>query len=221
MNAFDLGLRIEQGYARQSLFALEVLDAVTLERVSAGITVRAAGLSHGPSVSWSGLFVWMIEGAAQPQGIEIDPGKRPLEGATLAAADITLPFTSVQLAPRREYPFTRGVTGLRGMLVESQAAAPGRPVPVAGARIGLRWLDEDTTTWHDAPAPTRSDASGGFAALLRIVPADVPHVDGAGAFTVQLRASRDGSTRDSLPFSLTPGRVTDTLPPFAWDELQP
>ena len=221
MNPFDLGIRIEQGYQRQSLFALEVLDAVTLERVSDGITVSAAGLSRRPLVSWSGLFVWLLEGNAQPQGLEIDPGKRPLEGTTLGAGDITLPFTSVELAPRREYPFTRGVTGVRGMLVESQVLPPARPVPVAGARLQLRWLDEDATTWHDAPAPTRTDAAGGFAALLRIASADVPHVDAAGAFTVRLRASRDGSTRDSLPFSLPPGRVADTLPPFAWDELQP
>jgi len=221
MNAFDLSIRIEQGYRRQSLFALEVLDAVTLERVSDGITVKASGLSNTPRVSWSRLFVWMIEGAAQPHSIEIDPGKRPFEGVTLGPADITLPFTSVELAPRREYPFTRGVTGVRSMLVESQATPPDRPVPVANAAVRMRWLDDDGTTWHDAPAPTRTDTGGGFAALLRIAPADVPHVDASGAFTVRLRASRDGSTRDSLPFSLTPGRVADTLPPFAWDELQP
>lgn len=222
INAFDLGIRIEQAYRRQVLFAVEVLDAVTLERVSAGIDVTVAGLAGRPIVNSGGLFVWLREGNAAPQGLAIDPGNRPYQAITRGAADMQLPLTRVELPPRRGYPFTSGATALVGMLVLAAAAAPARPDPVTDAEVWLRWLGDDAVTWHDSPTRTRTDAAGGFVAVLRLAPADVAHVDASGAVTVQLRAQRaGGNDLGSLPFALRQGRVVDALPPFAWDELQP
>lgn len=222
MNPFDLGIRIERAYRRDVLLAVELIDAVTLERVGDGIEVKVDGLTRKPARKSGGLFVWLREGGAQPVGIEVDPGSRPYQAVTCDASRIKLPLTRVELAPRRGYPFSSGVTAVSGMLVETRATPPAPAVPIADAEAWLRWLDEDTVTWRDAPVVSRTDDAGGFVALLRLAPSDRAHVDNAGAVTVHLRARRaGGNDLGSLPFSLPQGRVADALPPFAWDEFQP
>jgi hypothetical protein len=88
-----------------------------------------------------------------------------------------------------------------------------------------RWLDEDGTTWRDAPAAARTNAHGDFVVVLRLTPAEVPLVDATGQVTVRLSARRGGPSRESGDFKLPQGRVADptTLNTLivAWDELQP
>jgi hypothetical protein len=48
---FEVYLPLEQGYLRRSLFAIELLDAVTLSRVSQGVKVVAEGLYGKPTLN--------------------------------------------------------------------------------------------------------------------------------------------------------------------------
>jgi hypothetical protein len=222
----------ERAFRRRGLFAVELLDPVTLERVTAGVRVVAEGLEGAPLVNSSGLFVWLDEDVTQLRNLSIDPRTLPYDGLELQPAELNLPpsstpaVTTIELPPRVDYPFSAGATAMRGTLVEEIVAPPQAPTPVANARIHLRWLDDDGTTWHDAPTISRTNAHGNFAAVLRIAPADLPQIDSNGALTVRLRASREGSgERGSADFKLLQGRVADPTTlnafTFAWDDLQP
>lgn len=223
---FAVKLPLENAYGRRSLFAIELLDAVTLERVSNGVKVTAAGLQGKPVVNAGGVFVWLQEDIAPLQKVTIDPGALPYEKIERQPAELTLPpdprpLTTIELSPRVDYPFAPGVTGLRGTLIEEQAVPP---VPVQNAQVSLRWLDDDDVTWRDAPTISHTNSTGDFVSILRFAPTEKPKLDN-GSVTVRLRVRRNGNERSSADFILLQGRVTDpsTLDPltFAWDELQP
>lgn len=218
---FEVHLPLEGAYLRNVLFAVEVLDAVTLARVSQGLKVVADGLRGTPKLNASGLFVWLEEDIAPLRKITIDPRMLPHESAELTAEQLRLPMTTIELPPRLDYPFAPGITGLRGTLMEERAIPPNRPVPVADAEVRLHWLDDDGTTWHNAPTASHANPNGDFAAIVRLAPADVPRLDANGAFTVRLSTRRAGQNeRSTADFPLLLGRVADALT-FAWDELQP
>ena len=217
----------EQAYRRDALFAVEVLDAVTLSRLDEGIDVVADGLRGKPTVNTSGLFVWRKEDLSQLRTISIEPGRLPYERREIPRAQLTLPpatlpLTTIELSPLGNYPFVAGMTAARGTLIEEDAVPR---VPIANAQIGLRWLDEDAVTWRDAPITSHTTAAGDFVSFLRLSPADVPHVDVNGALTVRVRVRRDADTRFSTDLKLPQGRVADpsTLSTLilAWDGLQP
>ena len=216
----------EQGYRRSALFAVELLDAVTLERVTHGITIVADGLRGAPIVNTSGLFVWRKEDLALFQKVSINPGILPYESLDVPRAQLRLPptvipLTTIELPPLANYPFAAGITAARGTLIEEHAVPL---IPVANAAIGLRWLDEDGTTWRDAPITSHTTARGDFVSVLRLTPTQVPHVDANGALTVRLRAGRGAHTRVSSDLTLPQGRVADpstlTTLIVAWDEMQ-
>lgn len=219
---FEIKRPPEQAYLRNVLFAIELLDAVTMARVSRGVKVAADGLRGLPIINESGMFVWLAEDLAPLTKVTIEPGVLPYERVEIPAADLQLPLTTIQLAPRPDYGFTAGVTGLRGTLIEERV---NPPIPVRDAAVRLRWLD-DNSVWRDAPTTSHTDMNGGdFAAILRLAPFEVPLLDAAGAVTVHLRVRRGADERSSADFKLPQGRVTDpsALDPlmFAWDELQP
>ncbi|HET9527946.1 MAG TPA: hypothetical protein VFO99_17355 [Pyrinomonadaceae bacterium] len=223
---FEIKLPLEEAYSRRSLFGIELLDAVTMSRVSQGVKVTAEGLQGRPIVNGSGVFVWLDEDVVPLQKVLIDPGTLPYEKIELDPSDLTLPpdprpLTTVELSPRVDYPFAPGVTGLRGTLIEERVVPP---VPVRNAEISLRWLDDDDVTWRDAPTISHTNSTGDFVSILRLTPAEDPNLDN-GFVTVRLRVRRNGAERSSGDFKLLQGRVTDpsTLDPltFAWDELQP
>lgn len=220
----------ETAYIRRVLFALEVLDGVSLARVSQGLRVNAQGLRRKPIVNTSGLLVWLEEGNRTPQGLEIDPGELPYMKSALPAAALAVPappppnarppLIRVELAPRRDYAFAAGVTALRGSLVRLRNQNP--PVPVAGASVWLRWIDDNAagTAWMDAPARSTTDANGDFAAALRLSPAQVPRLDANGRVRLRLCAERPQIGRLASPeFQQSPGRVADARQTFAWDEF--
>jgi hypothetical protein len=223
---FAIKLPLEQAYSRRSSFAIELLDAVSMSRVSQGVKITADGLQGKPVINSGGIFVWLQEDLAPLQKVSIDPGTLPYEKIELERADLTLPpdprpLTTVQLPPRVDYVFQPGVTGLRGTLIEDRVVPPE---PVPNAEVHLRWLDDDDVTWHDAPTISHTNSTGDFVSILRFAPADKPNLDN-GSVTVRLRVRREGNERSSADFKLLQGRVTDpsTLDPltFAWDELQP
>ncbi len=228
----------EPAYLRKVLFAVELLDAVTLSRVSQGLKVVAEGLRGTPIVNAGGLFVWLDEDVRRLKKITIDPGTLPYESVELAAdeltlplttTELTLPLTTIELPPRVDYTFAAGMTGLRGALIEERALPPRRPVPVTDAAVRLRWLDEDGVTWRDAPTRSHTMRGGSFAAILRLAATDAPQLDAAGALTIQLRARRGAmGERRSAELKLPQGRIADPETyaqgpgalTFAWDELQ-
>jgi hypothetical protein len=232
----------ETAYVRKVLFALEVLDGVTLTRISRGLEVNAIGLVGKPIVNASGLFVWLPEGNRVPQGIEIDPRGLPYMPASRPAAttvvpvpplpDLTPPFFTEQLAPRGDYAFPAGVMGLRARLVQARNANP--PAPLAGASVWLRWVDDhqaaNVTTWMDAPLRTTTDRNGDFVAVLRLAPSQLARPSDGTPVRARLRADNAGVVHESADFTLATGRITAAafeqppLPaftrPFAWDEFQ-
>lgn len=218
----------QQAYLRTALFAVELLDAVTLERVTYGVRVTAEGMRAEPVINSGGLFVWRGTDASALQKIVIDPLRLPyqareVERAALRLPPLPQPLTTIQLSPRLDYPFPTGMTGLRGTLVEA-AGAPR--VAVSDAEVRLRWLDDDGTTWRDAPGVSRTTANGDFAVVARLASADVPQVDANNAVTVRLRVSRGGmNERSSAIVKLVQGRIADPTALnamiFVWDDLQP
>lgn len=221
---FDIHLPLEESYRRRVLFAIELLDAVTLSRVTQGVKVSADGLHGKPMVNASGMFVWLDEDINQLEKIVIDPTTLPYESLEVEPAQVRpLPaLTTIQLQPRVDYVFAPGITGLRGTLVEDRFDPP---TPVGNAAVRLQWLD-DTNNWHNAPTISHTDRKrGDFVSILRLAPTDVPHLD-KGEVTVRLRASRDGGAeRGSNDIKLSQGRITDPSSAnkliFAWNELQP
>jgi hypothetical protein len=220
---FDVKLPLETAYHRRVLVALELLDAVTLSRISQGVKVVADGLEGQPTVNASGLFVWLKEDTTNLRKISIDPGQLPYESLELTRGDVTMPLTTVQLQPRADYAFAAGITGLRGTLIEDRTSIP--VVPVSNAEVHLRWLD-DNGVWQDAPTISRTDKKrGDFVSILRLNPTEVPDIDPGGNVTVRLHARRDSNERTSADFRLLQGRImepsTANKLTFAWDELQP
>lgn len=222
---FDVRLPLEESYRRFVLFAVELLDAVTLSRINQGVKVVADGLQGKPILNASGLFVWLREDIGHLRKISINPGTLPYEKVELPAAKVKLPLTTIELQPRADYSFAPGITGLRGTLIEELVNPPQPPEPVRDAEVRLQWLDVDDH-WQDAPTTSRTDVNcGDFVSILRLASTEVPNLEN-GKVSVRLRASRDGGNeRSSAIFKLLQGRVTDpsTLNPltFAWDELQP
>jgi hypothetical protein len=217
----------EQAYRRTVFLALEVIDAVTLERRSRGLRVVAEGFESSPIVNAGGLFVWRTEDPTRLRRIVVDPGSLPYAPLAIPAAEVRLPITRVELPPRIDYPFAAGITGLRACLIEERVASPQQPVPVADASVRLRWLDDDQG-WRDAPTVSRTDARGSFAAIVRFSGGQAPLVSN-GSIRVRLFASRaGGAERHSGDLDLPLGRVADPSTStqgadaltFAWDELR-
>jgi hypothetical protein len=216
----------EQAYARDVLFAVELLDSVTLERVGGDIEVTAEGLQGKPIVNKSGFFVWLQEDFAKLKKLVIDPGRLPYESVEKPKGEVQQPLTSIELSPRPDYPFPSGITGLLGTLIEER---PPRPrVPVANAKVHLKWLD-DLGNLQDAPTISQTNENGDFVTFIRFAPNDAPLLDDKGALTVRLRARRDADERGSADLKLQAGHIADPSTfsqnkdalIFAWDELQP
>jgi hypothetical protein len=221
-------LPLEQGYLRQSLFAIELLDAVTLSRVSQGVKVVAEGLHGRPTVNAGGIFVWRVEPIGPLRKVRIDPGALPYETVERDRAQLQVPpapvlLTIIELPPRLDYTFAPGITAARGTLIEERVDPP---VPVRKAELRFRWLDDDGVTWRDAPTTSHTNADGDFVSILRFGPADVPRLNARKELTVRLSVRRDSaSVRRSGDLLLPQCRVSDRSTVgalrLAWDELLP
>jgi len=213
-------IQVEHAYERNVLLAVELLDAVTLERVSNGLKVVAEGVQAEPILNSSGCFVWLKANNTNLQKVTVKTGSLPYEPVN--DFQVTLPLTRIELHPSVNYDFAPGITGLRGTLIEQRVSNPD---PVGDAEIRLRWLD-DTGSWHESPTPSQTNSkSGDFVSFLRLAPKEKPDIDANGAVTVRLQVRRNGSTRSSTDLKLSQGRITDPTTlnslTFAWDELQP
>jgi hypothetical protein len=223
---FAVRLPLERAYLRRALFAVELLDAVTLERVSEGVTVTAEGLHGKPVRNSSGLFVWRREDLGPLTRITVDPGVRPYQAVERLKSELLLPpaprpITPIELPPRADYQFAPGITAVRGTLLEDRGTPPQ---PVFDAVVHLRWLDVDGD-WRDAPTAARTDDRGDFVGVLRLAPAEVPQLGDGKTVAVRLQARRSSAVRQSIDVSLPQGRVADSTTlsalTFAWNEMQP
>lgn len=207
----------EGAYQRKVLFAAEVLDGVTLGRISHGIMVSASAMRAGPVLNASGMFVWLDDGRPlTPQQVTVDPGLLPYQGASVAAPVLPNRLVQIELAPGRGYAFQPGTTALRFSLIESNL---GAPVAAPNTEVFLRWFD--TGAWIDAPLRSRTDAKGDASVALRFGRSDEPGKDAGGLLRVRLGARRTGVTTMSAEFSLPEGRVLDRALPFALNTFLP
>lgn len=214
---FDVRLPLEQAYLREAMLAVELLDAVTLERVSQGVKVMAVGLAGTPIVNFSGLFVWLKQPTTNFQKLIIEPGMRPFEQMEIPAAQVQRPLHTVELKPLASYPFAPGITAIRGSFYEKRVPLGTRPEPVPGATIRLEWLHEDNVTWIPSPATAVTNAKGDFTSILRLAPVEVPAFDAQGKMSIRLFAKRAAGGEKHHEFQLPLGRVADET--FAWDEM--
>ncbi|SAK99673.1 hypothetical protein [Caballeronia ptereochthonis] len=189
---------------RVGLVGIELIDPVTLTRVTQGVRVSAQGLANPPVLSYSGCFVWFKEdGDSWPESISVDVGKLPYEpvAGTIAPparpvdlddAPVSARLARVTLCPSVAYPFPDGVLGLRGRLHETaDRASP----PVAGARIWLRWgsAPDDASGRIDSPVRSTTTESGAFAVFLRPPVALMPEAAN-GRVSLQLAVLPAGET---------------------------
>jgi len=218
---FDTYLPLEKSRVRRVRLAAEVLDGVTLSRISDGLTLTAQGLRGAPIVNAGGLFVWLEEAGRDPVSVSIDTGSLPLDPQVANVPALPERLVRVELAPQRAYPFPGGVTAIRGLLIQNRNDDP--PVPVTGVPAWLQWIDDNQagTTWVDTPVRGRTDANGDFAATARFTPAQVPRLDSQGRLRVRLAATQAGITLKSPELQIAEGRVTDVPKSFAWNEFQP
>jgi len=216
-------------YSRKVMFAVELLDPVTLERVSQGVKVVAQGLKGMPILNASGQFIWLKEDIGPLIGISIDPISLPYQRETVSVDELKLPsdkplIMSIELLPRTDYAPAAGTTGLRGSVFEDRMMPA---VAVRDADVRMQWLDEDNVTWMDAPGRSRTNTAGDFVAVLRLAPTDTPHVDPvAGLLTVRLFVKRsDGREWHTASVKIRQSYVEDASTVreliFAWDEMQP
>lgn len=229
---FAVSLPLEIAYKREAMLAVELLDAVTLERVTRGVEVIAKGIAGKPVVNHGGLFVWVKQDATKFAGLSIDPFAAPFDPVELTAAQVSRPIHSVQLHPLPSYPFAPGITAIRGRLVESDSMPPQVPrVAIPGATIRFEWLDDDGITWHPWQAPRVTTKTGDFTAIVRLArgrlhpgspPAppkpDEPRLDAAGNLSIRVFAKGANGAQKQKIYPLPQGRVTDKT--FAWDDLQ-
>ena len=227
---FEVRLPLELAYTREAMLAVELLDSVTLERVSQGIEVTAEGLTGKPYVNVSQLFVWLNEDATKFKKLIIEPRTAPFERVEIPAAQVARPIHRLELKPLASYPFSPGITAIRGSLYEKRVPLGKAPVPIPGATIRVEWLDDDDgTTWHPWQAPAVTNAAGDFVSILRLArgrspqPDDPPRadqhprIDAKGMMTIRLLAKRAAGPQKQKDFQLPQGRVADET--YAWDEL--
>jgi hypothetical protein len=159
---------------RRVLYAVELRDAVSMERVDCGVSVEAAGLRGKPIMSLSGRFVWLMEGRSWPRSISVvpHPGSpyvaaqeparpRPKDVGQASAPDR---LHIIRLQPGILYPLANGVTWVRGRLTRSASDVQ----PVADAQVMIDWsLDVSGASWNLAKsAISTTDAQGSFVAYI-------------------------------------------------------
>jgi hypothetical protein len=215
--SFEVLRPLERAYTREAQLAVELLDAVTLERISEGVVVTAHGLFGKPKLNGGGLFVWVNEDVTKLVKLAIEPRTVPFEGVEIPAAQVSRPLHRVELQPLASYPFAAGVTAIRGSLYENRPPPGATPEPIARATIRLEWLDDDGTTWRPWQAPALTNAAGDFTAILRLARPQVPKLDSQEKMTVRLFARRASGPQKQSTFQLPQGRVADET--YAWDEL--
>lgn len=225
---------------RQALVAVELLDPVTLLTVTKGISITAEGLSGLPVITWSGRFAWYTEGEAWPARFFIEPGAQPYDRQIVDAparppqpgqpkpGEIRL--VRVTLRPTAAYPFTEGITVVRGMLREGFAPDSA---PVEGAEVWIRWLNAPppgrTTQWVEASARARTNSTGEFAAILRLpVPAWPKRETSTEPLMARIAVSRNGQAREQADdvtqwkiYRLPEGHLYDLPKALVWSELSP
>jgi len=168
---------------RQVSFAVELLDPVTGELVSAPATVTADGLANAPVTNLSGRFVFLVEPGAVGT-IRVDLHGLPYEPIS-SPPPPPGQLLRLTLQPTPLYPFDLYATLLTGKLVDGAAPAPGAVVGVTFA---------DLTAKHQA-MPSRTDGLGAFAVLLRLDPTAVASADPVTA-DLTLNFTRSGTTKN-------------------------
>ncbi|MFO1207168.1 MAG: hypothetical protein U1E63_15835 [Burkholderiales bacterium] len=197
------------------MLAVELLDSVTLERVTKGVEIKAKGLTGKPSVNVGGLFVWLKEDATKFEKLSIEPRTAPFERVEIPAAQVARPLHRVELKPLASYPFRPGITAIRGSLYEEIVPLGTAPIPVRGATIRLEWRDSDGHQQPGTDTAVTNDA-GDFTSILRFVPTEEPRVEN-GALLVRLFVKRVGGVEKFLDLKPLQGRVTDGT--YAWNDL--
>lgn len=218
----------ERAWEREVRFAVEVIDAVTMEPVWDGLTVKVKGLNATPIVSAGGRFVWLAEAGANPTEVEIDPGRLPYQLHKESVLPLPAPpapqysFIRLELSPTPAYSFDAGTTGVRGTLLRKRVEDPLVALPDVDVR--LQWIDDNGPgpglDWKNAPTISKTDDHGDFVAILRLATNQIARTDAQQRMRVRVAATHGGLTLCSPELPIRPGYVADVQQSFAWDEFQ-
>ncbi len=210
---------------RRTMFALELIDKITGERVSDRLAVSVAGLP-APVVTPSRRFVWID--LEDPADRSVDVAIRSLDRrfadetvscSLVANVDGTPASDLLQthdLEPTGLYDPPPGLFAATGMVIE--AAAQRTPVPALQVVAA-------TPTGNSAYAAL-TDPRGGFVVAfpeLVGLAADDPDADSFGGW-LMLRRPQDGQPdeiRYSPALQFRPGRRLALPEPLAWAALTP
>jgi hypothetical protein len=171
--------------ARQVLFAVELLDPVTGDVVTAPATVTTDGLANSPVSNLSGRYVFLAQGGT-PGTVRVDLHGLPYEQVSSAPPNIAggQLLLSLTLQPTTAYPFAASATLLQGRLTDGAT-------PVASAAIGVAFAD---ATAKNMALPANTDALGYFKVLLRLDPSSVASSDPVTA-DLSMSFTRNGTTK--------------------------
>lgn len=223
----SIALVSPENIIRTALVAVELLDPVTLSLIHSGVRVTAQGLTGSPIISWSGRFVWLAEDDAWPVTFTVEPGGEPYESEiqpaptrppNLLVAPAESRLARITLRPTATYPFTDGVTSVRGQLRETEDPASAG---ISGADVWIRWANDAPAgpPWVDALVRAQTNQAGEFAAFLRLPPKARPTVEN-GNLVVRIAVSRAGQVREKEE-QLPDGRSYDLPDALAWNKLTP
>jgi hypothetical protein len=125
------------------------------------------------------------------------------------------------LAPTPAYPFDAGASGVRGTLVRQANEWP--PAPFPQDTVWLQWMDDNAPPpgWTDSTIPSRTDAKGDFAVIVRLATNQIARTDAMERMRVRVAATHAGSTRFSPELQIRPGYVADVQQSFAWNLFTP
>ena len=152
-------------FQRGVLFAVELIDPVVVEPVSADVEIVPEGIAGLPTVNASGRFVWLKrrdDDQRWPGAVEIRPKRIPFEPYTEPARPRPGPnakpserLIRIMLRPTSSYPLAAGVTVVRGQLTETTGPDAA---PVAGAYVQLAWrVAGDVEKWEPTPPEPNAD----------------------------------------------------------------
>jgi hypothetical protein len=231
---------------RRVLFAVELFDPISQSLVSAGVALRAKGVTGDPIVNFSGRFVWLGQAGQWPQEISVIPIRLPFFPETVLPPlpedpqhpTIKERLVRVTLRPTPAYIFPAGITVIRGQLRErSDQPSP----PVTDAHVQLAWCDKQHGACVWIPSPPASaqavatDANGEFVVFLRLtsVGQQVPDSE-KGLLHVRLQFTQSFTTwvtPDDFPFladqipdhlgRVYEGRLLDRDLRLGWADLIP
>lgn len=219
---------------QRAWFAVELIDPIALESVVSDLKVTLVGSESRPIVTGSGRFAWPLrDGAALPQQVSVRSLSRIYADTTYRIQQPPAPVSRellfrLMLKPLPGYPYTNGMTLVRGRLIETKPLAGQQPRGVGNASVRIRWRNRvgnpPADVDSDGPAAACS-ASGHFASGLPLPRGALPRMLADDSLNARLVIERpSGALAPMVRISpalqgLKEAQALVLAQPLVWDQL--